>query len=171
MVAAAVRVLPWINYDDFMRSEFNAYLKARRDQIKKSSPQAKTDVVTVTRRDISLVERYVKAREAQGGDARPSLDYIDEDICRESERLKERLAAIAIGRSDAERYQQLVLEILNLLFNPELIDGQPEVKTIDGTERREAHESYAVQRARVSHHRSPASLQPWSTFPILSAKR
>ena len=132
-----VRVLPWINYDDFLRSEFNAYLKARRDQIKKSSTQAKTDVVTVTRRDISLVERYVKAREAQGGDARPTLDYIDEDVCRESERLKERLAAIAIGRSDAERYQHLVLEILNFLFNPELIDGQPEVKTIDGTERRD----------------------------------
>jgi len=132
-----VRVLPWINYDDFVRSEFNAYLKARRDQIKKSSTQAKTDVVTVTRRDISLVERYVKAREAQGGDARPTLDYIDEDLCRESERLKEQLAAVAIGRSEAERYQHLVLEIMNFLFSPELIDGQPEVKTIDGTERRD----------------------------------
>jgi hypothetical protein len=132
-----VRVLPWINYDDFVRSEFNAYLNARRDQIKKSSAQAKTEVVTVTRRDISLVDRYVKTREAQGGDARPALDYIDEDVCRESERLKERLAAIAIGRPEAERYQRLVLEILNFLFSPELIDGQPEVKTIDGTERRD----------------------------------
>jgi len=132
-----VRVLPWINYDDFVRSEFNAYLKARRDQIKKSSTQVKTDVVMVTRRDISLVERYVKSREAQGGDARPTLDYIDEDLCRESQRLKEQLAAIAIGRSEAERYQHLVLEIMNFLFSPELIDGQPEVKTIDGTERRD----------------------------------
>ena len=132
-----VRVLPWINYDDFVRSEFNAYLKARRDQVKKSSAQAKTDVVTVTRRDISLVERYVKAREAQGGNARPTLDYIDEDVCRESARLKERLATTTIGRSEAERYQHLVLEILNFLFNPELIDGQPEVKTIEGTERRD----------------------------------
>lgn len=132
-----VRVLPWINYDDFVRSEFNAYLKARRDQIKKSGAQAKTDVVTVTRRDISLVERYVKAREAQGGNARPAIDYIDEDLCRESERLKERLAEIAIGRSEAALYQHLVLEILNFLFNPELIDGQPEVRTLDGTERRD----------------------------------
>lgn len=132
-----VRVLPWINYDDFVRSEFNAYLKARRDQIKKSNSQAKTEVVTVTRQDISLVDRYVKAREAQGGEARPTLDYIDEDVCREAERLKERLAAITIGRSEAERYQHLVLKILNFLFNPELIDGQPEVKTIDGTERRD----------------------------------
>jgi hypothetical protein len=132
-----VRVLPWINYEDFVRSEFNAYLKARRDQIKRTSVQAKTDIVMVTRRDISLVERYVKTREAQGGNARPTIDYIDEDVCRESERLKERLDAVAVGRSDAETYQHLVLEILNFLFNPELIDGQPEVKTIDGTERRD----------------------------------
>jgi hypothetical protein len=31
----------------------------------------------------------------------------------------------------------LVLEVLNYLFNPELIDGEPEVRTIDGTERRD----------------------------------
>src|SRR5262249_8255205 len=30
-----------------------------------------------------------------------------------------------------------ILEIVNYLFNPELIDGQPEVRTIDGTERRD----------------------------------
>jgi hypothetical protein len=29
------------------------------------------------------------------------------------------------------------LEVLNYLFNPELIDGEPEVRTIDGTERRD----------------------------------
>jgi hypothetical protein len=28
-------------------------------------------------------------------------------------------------------------EILNYLFSPELIDGQPEVRTLDGTERRD----------------------------------
>lgn len=131
-----VRVLPWINYDDFLRSEFNAYLRIRRDQAR-SATRAKTDVVAVTRRDISLVERYVGTREAQASEARPAMDYIDENACREAERLKNRLAAIAPGRADAEEYQQLVLEILNFLFSPELIDGQPEVRTIDGTERRD----------------------------------
>ena len=89
------------------------------------------------RRDISLVERYVGAREAQASEARPAMDYIDEDACREAERLKNRLAAIDPGRADAGEYQQLVLEILNFLLNPELIDGQPEVRTMDGTERRD----------------------------------
>ena len=58
-------------------------------------------------------------------------------FAKRSERLKDRLAAIAAGRSDAAHYQHVVLEILNYLFNPELIDGQPEVSTIDGTERRD----------------------------------
>ena len=44
---------------------------------------------------------------------------------------------MSVGREQASRYQRVVLEILNYLFNPELIDGQPEVKTIDGTERRD----------------------------------
>jgi hypothetical protein len=65
------------------------------------------------------------------------LDYFDEDACREAEELKQRLRAIEPGREKAAIYQHLVLEILNYLFNPELIDGQLEVRTIDGTERRD----------------------------------
>jgi hypothetical protein len=143
-----VRVLPWINYDDFIRTEFNAYLAAKRQAsrqnarnpiIEPGAPDAneKKDVVIITRSDISLVERYVKSRELQAADAHPALDYIDEDACKEAEALKEKLAAIAPGREQAADYQRLVLEILNYLFNPELIDGQPEVRTIDGTERRD----------------------------------
>ena len=67
----------------------------------------------------------------------PALDYIDEDACKEAEALKEKLAAIQPGREQATDYQRLILEILNFLFNPELIDGQPEVGTMDGTERRD----------------------------------
>jgi hypothetical protein len=144
-----VRVLPWINYDDFIRTEFSAYLSAKRqaarqgprDSVGKqrgqSDAKTKHQVVTITRSDISLVERYVKSRELQASDARPALDYIDEDACKEAELLKEKLAAIQPGREHAADYQRLVLEILNYLFNPELIDGQPEVRTIDGTERRD----------------------------------
>jgi len=57
--------------------------------------------------------------------------------CREAETLKERLGAIPSGREQAAEYQHLVLEILNYLFSPELIDGKPEVRTLDGTERRD----------------------------------
>jgi len=144
-----VRVLPWINYDDFLRTEFNAYLAAKRqaaakhlnNYVKEQSGQiesnTKPHVTTVTRSDISLVERYVRSREQHSTEARPALDYIDEDACIEAEKLKARLAAIQPGREHAVDYQRLVLEISNFLFNPELIDGQPEVRTIDGTERRD----------------------------------
>jgi hypothetical protein len=146
-----VRVLPWINYDDFFRTEFSAYLNARRHSATQAKAvgatrnesttseerNAKEDVVIVTRGDISLVERYVRSREQQAADARPALDYIDEDACREAELLKGKLGAIRAGREQAAEYQRLILEILNFLFNPDLIDGQPEVRTIEGTERRD----------------------------------
>lgn len=69
-------------------------------------------------------------------EARPALNYVDEDACKEAEALKGKLAAIRPGREQAAEYQRVVLEILNYLFNPELIDGQPEVRTIDGTAER-----------------------------------
>jgi hypothetical protein len=139
-----VRALPWINYDDFIRTEFSAYLAARRDQFNRGGIRsgekeftAKPAVVTVTRQDIGLVERYVRSREAQAADARPTLDYIDEDACKEAEALKQRLSSIPPGRESAADYQYMILEILNYLFNPDLIAGEPEVRTIDGTERRD----------------------------------
>lgn len=142
-----VRLLPWINYDDFLRTEFAAYLSAKQQSARQAMPRSghgtqsdardKHQVVTITRRDIGIVERYVKARESQAAQARPAIDYIDEDACKEAEALKEKLAAVQPGREQAEEYQRLVLEILNYLFNPELIAGEPQVRTIDGTERRD----------------------------------
>lgn len=143
-----VRVLPWINYDDFVRSEFRAYLAAKHEvarqrprkragQRGQSAAEDKDHVVTVTRGDISLIERYVKLRESHSNEARPALDYIDEDACKEAEVLKAKLGAVQAGREQAEEYQRVVLEILNYLFNPELINGEPEVRTRDGTERRD----------------------------------
>jgi hypothetical protein len=138
-----VRALPWINYDDFLASEFKAYLTAKRTVARQSvdkitsGTRGKSEVITVTRGDISLVERYVRSREQQSSHARPSIDYIDEDACREADRLKEKLKTTPTGREQAAAYQELVLEILNYLFNPELIDGQPEVRTLEGTERRD----------------------------------
>ncbi|MBZ5526325.1 MAG: hypothetical protein LAN71_00285 [Acidobacteriia bacterium] len=144
-----VRVLPWINYDDFVRTEFNAYLAAKRQAVArhlKDNPEeqsgqlesnAKPHVTTVTRSDISLVDRYVRSREQHSAEAHPALDYIDDDRCKEAEKLKARLSEIQPGREHAVEYQRLVLEMLNFLFNPELVDGQPEVRTIDGTERRD----------------------------------
>jgi hypothetical protein len=135
-----VRALPWINYENFMRTEFSAYLAAKRGASRTSrgtGANQKVGVVTVTRSDIALVERYVRTREAQAAEAHPDMDYIDGDACREGEALKEKLKAILPGRESATEYHRTVLEILNFLFIPELIDGQPEVRTVDGTERRD----------------------------------
>ena len=138
-----VRVLPWINYDDFLRGEFSAYLRARRDasaaesRTKKASKPA---VVSVTRADISLVERYVRSREQAAADAHPAASYgddLDRTVCAQAGVLADRLRATPTGREAAAAYQRLVLEILNFVFNPDLVDGQPEVRTIDGTERRD----------------------------------
>lgn len=144
-----VRALPWINYDDFFRTELKTYLSTKKQTFRRAhgatgaekpgylALKEKPQVVTLTRSDITLVDRYVKSRERQAADARPGLDYIDADACKEAEALKEKLSAIEAGREQAGEYHRLVLEILNYLFNPELIDGKPEVRTIDGTERRD----------------------------------
>lgn len=139
-----VRQLPWINYDDFLKTEFNAYLSARRATVPRAAvkhdkpgPYSKPDVISATRSDIAMVERYVHTREQRADDARPDTNYIDEDSCRQAKVLAEKLRAMAPGRGDARAYQLLVLEMLNYLFNPDLTDGDPEVRTFEGTERRD----------------------------------
>lgn len=143
-----VRTLPWINYDDFFRMEFSAYLRVKRVRgrlAKKTKAlldqPAKADkhqIVLLTRKEIERVDRYVQAKELAAADAQPSLTYLDrEGTCPESESLKQRLGKLPEGIKDASAYQRLVLEILNFLFNPELIDGELEVRTVDGTERRD----------------------------------
>jgi len=139
-----VRALPWINYDDFLQRDFRAYMEARRTTSTKvdgggsiAPRSAKLDVANVTRHDISIVDRYVKNREQHAGEAQTSIEYIDEKAKTRAASLTDRLLSTPAGKENASAYQHLVLEILNFLFAPELIDGKPEVKTIDGTERRD----------------------------------
>lgn len=84
-----------------------------------------------------MIERYVRTKEKQSAGAKPDIDYIEENSCDQAEALLARLNALPAGRESARDYQFLVLEILNYVFNPELTDGQPEVRTFDGTERRD----------------------------------
>lgn len=149
-----VRTLPWINYDDFVRGEFSAYLKVKREAAVRAArvagqgasaeastrAPAKREVVSVTRGDIALVERYVRAREAAADQAQPATEYgagDDDGVCREAAVLADRLDAIPTGAPAAGEYQRVVLEVLNLVFSPALVDGQMEVRTVDGTERRD----------------------------------
>ena len=135
-----VRNLPWINYDDYFRTEFSSYLRAIRKKggAKAKKSLNKNQVISITRAQIERIDRYIKAKEETAAQAQPSLDYIDTaKYIEESHKLKALLNEIPIGRDHATKYQQTVLEILNLLFNPELIDGEVEVRTVEGTERRD----------------------------------
>lgn len=140
-----VRALPWINYGDFLRTEFAAFHRAKRVSRRlnkhSSTPSGQIDkaaVVDLTRREVARVDRYIRRKEERANEAQPSNEYLDaNERCPDAQRLKEELAALPSGRAAAERYQVLLLETLNYLFNPELIDGQLEVRTLDGTERRD----------------------------------
>ena len=134
-----VRNLPWINYNDYFRTEISAYLRANRRKSKsKTKILSKNQVVSITRAQIERVDQYIKKKEKNASEAQPSLDYLDTTkYIQESQKLQSLLNEIPTGAAHATKYQQTVLEILNLLFNPELIDGEMEVRTVEGTERRD----------------------------------
>jgi hypothetical protein len=139
-----VRALPWINYDDFVKLEFAVYLRAKgaKKTIQGGGPTAiaaiKQNIVAVTRQEIDRVDRYVRIKEESSADAQPSSGFVNASgFAVEADLLKKKLSETPPGQADATKYQHVVLEILNFLFNPELIDGELEVRTIDGTERRD----------------------------------
>lgn len=137
-----VRTLPWINYDDYFRQEFAVYLRAKRVKEKLSGRKiarpAKNEIVSVTRAEIERLDAYVEAKEESASAAQPSLTYLSEnDACDEAETLKSRLQNIVPGRAGAGDYQRAVFDTINFLFNPQLADGEMEVRTVDGTERRD----------------------------------
>jgi hypothetical protein len=141
-----VRTLPWINYEDFFRMEFSSFLRAKkvRGRLRQerltgvASTSEKQKVVSVARVEVERIDRYVSSKEAAAAQAQPSTSYLDPSAtCPESEALKHRLQVVPTGAEHASEYQRLILEILNFLFSPELIDGELEVRTVDGTERRD----------------------------------
>ena len=92
----------------------------------------------MTRTEIERIDRYISAKEEAYEEAQPSSNYIDtSQITIEVGKFKKQLDQLKSGREDAGKYQRVVLEILNFLFNPELIDGELEVETLEGTERRD----------------------------------
>lgn len=142
-----VRALPWINYDDFLRLEIQAYLRAKRvrgrlkataSSQKRPARPPKEQVVKSTREDLARVDRYVSTKEESAAEAQPSFEYLESaSPCPDTEKLTAQLRDIPMGAPNAANYQRTVLEILNVCFNPELIDGKLEVRTVEGTERRD----------------------------------
>jgi hypothetical protein len=142
-----VRLLPWINYDDYFRSDFRLFLNpSTRSKMPRypGMPQrervavAKTEVVKLTRENTTVLNQYIGRKERQANLAQPALTQDLESDPREAgEALIGRLQAIPTGQPAAAVYQQAVFEIINYLFEPELTDGGMEVKTYLGTERRD----------------------------------
>jgi len=119
--------------------EFSAYLRAKRVKGQGKQPRAtKETVVSITRHEVERIDSYIDKKERTAEHAQPSVTYLDESTrCPEAKKLKQRLAEVEPGTTDASKYQRVLLEVLNYLFNPELIDGELEVRTIEGTERRD----------------------------------
>ena len=133
-----VRQLPWINYDNFVKTEFRAYLAAKAGSARRKevSPH-KSAVTSTSRTETTIIDRYVKERERQAGDALPFLPPVNDDTRATGSALISRLKQTAVGREAAHQYQQVVLDILTFVFCPDLIDGRLEERTIEGTERRD----------------------------------
>lgn len=133
-----VRQLPWINYDNFVKTEFRAYLEAKkRLPGRRVEELSKLEVTSTSRVETSIIDAYVKQKERSAAEAQPILPPLRDSSNETGESLLAQLSAIPPGQSTAKAYQLLVLDILTFVFCPDLIDGHPEERTIDGTERRD----------------------------------
>lgn len=92
-------------------------------------------IVEITRREVYRINKYVAAKERTASEAQPVT--IDSDLPVNIDRMIKELNDLKGGKEDAYRYQDLILRILNFLFEPDLIDGKPQVRTEHGTEIRD----------------------------------
>ncbi len=133
-----VRQLPWINYDNFVKTEFRTYLEARKQFARRrAGALSKAEVTATSRADTSIIDAYVKQKEQRAAEAQPILPPLRDSSSETGESLLAQLSAIPPGQSTAAAYQRLALDILTFVFCPDLIDGRLEESTIDGTERRD----------------------------------
>jgi hypothetical protein len=144
-----VRLLPWINLEDYAATDYRLFLRSAGGrgwskfsgtrQAKYTVPD-KTEISNKTRANISILDQYVSRKEKEAPQALPV--YVDrEDLGLPTKPLAEefigRLGSLPVGIAHAKDYQRLIYEILNYLFEPELTDGEMEVRTFEGTERRD----------------------------------
>lgn len=144
-----VRLLPWINLEDYAGSDYRLFLRGKSSRgwsrFAGSRGQGlqtpdKTEIVRTTRANVHLLDTYVARKEKEAALALPV--YLEKEdlglpLRPMAEEFIGRLASLPKGVASAKDYQRLVYEILNYLFEPELTDGEMEVKTVDGTERRD----------------------------------
>lgn len=139
-----VRLLPWINYEDYLSSEYRTFMRPETSRAwrgsRGTSGTKKPEVVQVTRENLAVLDQYVGRKEKQAANVAPAF-VTRQDLGLPVRPLAgdftARLTSLPSGTGAAHEYQRLIFEILNYLFEPELTDGEMEVRTIDGTERRD----------------------------------
>jgi hypothetical protein len=144
-----VRLLPWISYEDYAATDYRLFLRpkfgrgwtrfAGVSHLRHGAPD-KTEAVQVTRGNLDMLDAYVMRKERDASSALPI--YVDRQALGLptrplAEEFISRLAAVPVGAAGANDYQRTVYEVLNYLFEPELTDGEMEVRTFAGTERRD----------------------------------
>ncbi len=85
------------------------------------------------------MDAYTQRKEVTQDDAIPVLaeEHFGHAEIEAANLLIARLESMQSGQAAAASYQRLVLEILNYLFEPHLADGEIEVRSFMGTERRD----------------------------------
>jgi len=118
----------------FLPSKKKLFRKKQKLAKQRTLPK-KPDVVEITRKEIHRIDKYVAKKEKTVHEAQPIS--IESDVAIDTEQLIRDLKSIRSGLEDAYKYQDLLLKILNYFFEPELIDGKPQVRTEYGTEIRD----------------------------------
>jgi len=132
-----VRLLPWINFNDYARSDFKFFLQPKPKQ---RPDLSKTNVIEITRDHLNVLDKYINRKEQDAENAYPALGpgaIVPAIEFEQGNSFIERLQAVPPGHAASGDYQRLVYEVLNYLFEPDLTDGKMEVKTYEGTERRD----------------------------------
>ena len=141
-----VRLLPWINYQDFYSNEAKVFLPPAPRLPRypgmskaKSLEIAKAELVQKLRQAPVVLEQYVGRKERDAAKAGPLLPdtEAEAELQKTADNLLGRLRTLPTGAAASGDYQRLVYEILNFLFEPDLTGGEFEVSTYLGTERRD----------------------------------
>ena len=135
-------MLPWINFGDYQKLEFTTFLRAKQVRGAQKTPSkkalSKPEVVAISRQEVGRIDHYVARKEREAARAAPTdVGNWGEGSCGETGRLKQDLLQLPSGIPQAVAYQDLLLRIFNVLFEPDLIEGQPQSRTDAGSEIRD----------------------------------